>query len=266
MLESKKRIIELRDTYIEYLLTGEENQDTILFLHGLGADLSQFERQHLFFENRYRVLSINLRGHGASRPIGKYSPQKFHLCKLAMDIIKVLDKLDIDYVHIVGNSMGGNIGYELLKARPDIIRTLVTFGTTAKLYTSCFILFLTDLVYRLLGMDILARISQWSARKGYARMKIVQMLSRADLAAILCILPNLADIDYLDIIGSTSTPCMIIKCDKDKAVNNNIGSTISKFQKRGSFHLHEMQEVGHFANLDNPFLFNKVLDDYLKER
>ncbi len=266
MLKSKKRIIELRDTYIEYLLTGEENQDTILFLHGLAADLSQFERQHLFFENRYRVLSINLRGHGASIPKGKYSPQIFSLHKFARDIIKVLDKLDIDCAHIVGNSMGGNIGYELLKTRPDIIRALVTFGTTTKLSTPRFILFLTDLVYRLLGMGILARMSKWSARKGYARRKIVQMLSSADLAAIRCILPNLANLDYLDIIGSTSAPYMMIKCTKDKIINNKIGEIISELEKRDNFKLYEMQEVGHFANLDNPFLFNKVLDEYLKER
>ena len=45
---------------MDYYLTGNKNQQTILFLHGLGADLSQFEEQQRYFESNYKVLSVSL--------------------------------------------------------------------------------------------------------------------------------------------------------------------------------------------------------------
>jgi len=40
MMTTKTKIDKIN---IEYLLTGKENGETILFAHGLGANLSQFE-------------------------------------------------------------------------------------------------------------------------------------------------------------------------------------------------------------------------------
>ena len=49
---------------LEYFFSENENENTVIFVHGLGANLSQFENQHDFFQDKYNVLSINLRGHG----------------------------------------------------------------------------------------------------------------------------------------------------------------------------------------------------------
>jgi 3-oxoadipate enol-lactonase len=51
---------------IEYSLTGVENDETILFLHGLGPNLHQFKPQEAFFRKPYQVLLVSLRGHGGS--------------------------------------------------------------------------------------------------------------------------------------------------------------------------------------------------------
>ncbi len=63
-MESETKHVQLGEIKMEYLLTGIPNKDTILFVHGLGANLSQFEYQHNYFQDRYRVLSVSLRGHG----------------------------------------------------------------------------------------------------------------------------------------------------------------------------------------------------------
>ena len=43
---------------MDYHLTGSKNKQTILFLHGLGADLSQFEEQQKYFASNYRTFYL----------------------------------------------------------------------------------------------------------------------------------------------------------------------------------------------------------------
>ena len=71
---------------MEYLLTGIENKETILFVHGLGANLSQFENQHQYFQDRYKVLSVSLRGHGNTSSSSDLTESDFELCQLSNDI------------------------------------------------------------------------------------------------------------------------------------------------------------------------------------
>ena len=53
----------INEIEMEYLVTGLDCEEILLFVHGFGADLSQFEGQHKYFKEKYRALSINLRGH-----------------------------------------------------------------------------------------------------------------------------------------------------------------------------------------------------------
>jgi len=42
--------------YIFYQLSSNPDKETILFIHGLGVNLTQFEKQHLFSRKKYQVL------------------------------------------------------------------------------------------------------------------------------------------------------------------------------------------------------------------
>lgn len=248
---------------IDYLLTGENNPSTILFVHGLGANLSQFERQHEYFSNKFRVLSINLRGHGNSVLPGESKSATFELSAMGSDIIELLDDLDIDRVHFIGNSMGGNVGYEILKSKPQVLRSLITFGTTGQLSTSRFALGIIKFTYKLLSVQSISNLSKAAGQVKESREKIREMMSGVNKSTLLAILPNLANFDYLESIKASSIPCMIIKGEKDKNINKAIKNTIIEFENRGNFKLIEMSGAGHFANLDDPDLFNEVLEDFI---
>lgn len=50
-MNSEVTKIQIGEINKEYLLTGVKNKDTILFVHGLGANLSQFESQHQYLQD-----------------------------------------------------------------------------------------------------------------------------------------------------------------------------------------------------------------------
>jgi len=76
-------------------------------------------------------------------------------------------------------------------------------------------------------------------------------------------LSYLGDFDYFELIKNSKVRAQIIKGDKDKEINKVLGSTIETFKVRGDFKLIKMENTGHFANLDNPDLFNRTLETFL---
>src|SRR4026209_941094 len=83
--------------------------DPVLFLHGLGGGLLDWEPQIPAFAPKYRVLRLDVRGHGSSdKPKGKYEVEEFTTYAIA-----VLRAAGVAQAHIVGISMGGMIALQL---------------------------------------------------------------------------------------------------------------------------------------------------------
>lgn len=249
---------------LEYFLSGKENKETIVFVHGLGANLSQFENQYKFFQNKYKILSFDLRGHGNTTALQELTESDFELSKLSNDIIMLLDALNIKKIHYVGNSMGGNIGYELLKHNPERLLSFTTFGTTAKFNKSKITIKFMKLIYKLLSTKTIAQLSSFAGRNKDSKKKIQEMMRQARKETILKIIPHLARFDYLNVIESANIHSMIIQGEVDKEINKVIGSTIEAWQQMDNFRLMQMPNTGHFANLDNPERFNQIIESFLE--
>jgi 3-oxoadipate enol-lactonase len=76
---------------------------------------------------RFRVITIDARGHGDSRWDG--SP--FSIADLARDAAAACEELAPDGGHVLGMSMGGCVALSLAEQRPDLVRGLVLADTTA---------------------------------------------------------------------------------------------------------------------------------------
>ncbi len=262
-LKRKIKKIQLGEINMEYLLTGVENRDTILFVHGLGANLSQFENQHKYFQDRYKTLSISLRGHGNTFSSSELTESNLKLSLFGNDIIMLLDTLGIDNVHYVGNSMGGNVCYELMKAHSDRMLSFTSYGTTGKLRKSGFTIGLMKFTYKLMSMNMIGKLSGSAGVSEDSKTKIIEMMSQAQKSTVLNLVPHLGNFDYLEVIKNSQVRAQIIRGDKDKEINKVLESTIETFKVRDNFNLIDLENTGHFANLDNPDLFNRTLETFL---
>lgn len=249
---------------LEYFFSENENENTVIFVHGLGANLSQFENQHDFFQDKYNVLSINLRGHGNTTASQELTELDFTVSELSNDIIMLFDILGIKKAHYIGNSMGGNVGYELLKNNSNRLLSFTTFGTTAKLNKLKITVDFMKIIYKLLNIKTIAKLSSSTGRNKDSKNKIKKMMGCARKETILKIIPNLVRFDYLNVIKSANIPSMIIQGDMDRDINKVIESTIDAWKEKDNFRLIKMKNAGHFANLDNPEEFNKIIESFLE--
>jgi pimeloyl-ACP methyl ester carboxylesterase len=104
------------------VLSQGEGPDVVL-IHGLGATkTSFFDATAALSRAGYRVHALDLPGFGSSsKPLlASYDAPWF-----ARTVLGVLDALDIDRAHLVGNSMGGRVAIEMGLMAPQRIGGMV---------------------------------------------------------------------------------------------------------------------------------------------
>ena len=104
---------------------------TILFVHGLSLDSRSWYHQFDDLADRFRVVAVDLRGHGRST-VGTtgIGPGRF-----AADLATVIEQLELRDVVLVGHSIGGTVVGQLCVDNPQLVRErvagLVFVGTFA---------------------------------------------------------------------------------------------------------------------------------------
>ena len=110
------------DIQLSYTERGEG--EPLVLLHGNGEDGTYFEHQIAFFQNRYRVIALDSRGHGRS-PRGT---APLTLAQFARDLAGFMDGLGIESAHILGFSDGANVALLFALAHPSRVKSLVLNG------------------------------------------------------------------------------------------------------------------------------------------
>lgn len=93
-----------------------------VFQHGLGGDVEQASAAFAPPEG-VRLVSLDCRGHGASRPLG--DPDKLSFGAFAEDVIALMDHLDIHHAVVGGISMGAGVALNLARRFPERVAGLV---------------------------------------------------------------------------------------------------------------------------------------------
>lgn len=95
---------------IKYEVAGK-GEPTLVFVHCWTCNRSYWDAQAAYLVPRYRVVRLDLAGHGESgRERTDYTIEAF-----AADVVAVVDKLNARQVILVGHSMGGPVAAEAAK-------------------------------------------------------------------------------------------------------------------------------------------------------
>jgi len=96
----------------------------LIFLHFSNANLMMWQRIIPFFQEKYRVILVDTRGHGRSdRPDASH-----HIDEMAKDIAGMMDRMGVKKAHIVGSSLGAEVGLSVAANYPEKIISLVCDG------------------------------------------------------------------------------------------------------------------------------------------
>jgi 3-oxoadipate enol-lactonase len=247
----------------------------ILFVHEFASDHRGWEPQMREFGKRYRCITYAARGYTPSDvPSDKTAYTYKHVMR---DAVAVLDHLKIDAAHFIGLSMGGYTSLQVALNHPARVRSLVLAATGAgseRWYTADF-----HKHSRELG-DQFEREGSAAVAKGYgmgpSRLPFMLKDPRgfAEFTARLAehdavgsantsrgfqgARPSLYD--FADGIRKLATPALIVVGDEDERC---IEPSLFLKDALPASGLVVMPKTGHVVNLEEPDLFNAVVDDFL---
>lgn len=107
--EMKEKTIDTNNESISYYDT-ENGITTLLFIHGAFIDKEYWKEQLNHFSPNYRVVALDLAGHGKSST----NRENWTIEIYGKDISKFIEKLDLKNVILIGHSIGGDIMLEAI--------------------------------------------------------------------------------------------------------------------------------------------------------
>lgn len=101
----------------------------LVFVHGWSCDRTYWRHQVVEFAKAYRVVALDLAGHGAS-DAGRTS---WTMPSFGADVVAVADALELQDMVLIGHSMGGDAIVEAALSLGDRVAGLVWVDTYNKL-------------------------------------------------------------------------------------------------------------------------------------
>ncbi|KIP88057.1 MULTISPECIES: alpha/beta fold hydrolase [Pseudomonas] len=115
-----ERSVSVNDLNVSYYEGGPQGAETVLLVHGFGADKSTWLWFARDLTERYHVIAVDLPGFGDSgRPHGSYD-----VGTQAERLAAFVDALSIRRLHLVGHSMGGHIAALYAARYPEQVTSL----------------------------------------------------------------------------------------------------------------------------------------------
>lgn len=191
----------------------------LLLLHGLGSSLRDWFAQAKHFSGAYRVIRIDMRGHGRSKkPDGGYS-----IPQMASDAAALLDHLDLEAAHVVGLSLGGMVTLQMALDHPERVRTATAVNCDVDYRLDSLLdwaIYLTRyLVVRLLGPRVMARllapILLPDPEHEDLRKTFIRRYSENDREVLLACINAIAGWSIQERLSEIKRPVLIVASEND---------------------------------------------------
>jgi 3-oxoadipate enol-lactonase len=114
---------------LHYTDQGSSGAPTLVLGTSLGTTTAMWDPQVQAVEARYRLVTVDHRGHGGSEVV----PGAATIADLAGDVLALLDRLGIQRCSWAGLSLGGMVGMWLAAHHPKRIERLALLSTAAYL-------------------------------------------------------------------------------------------------------------------------------------
>jgi len=249
----------------------------IVFVHEFAGDWRTWQPQLHHFSRRYRCIAYNARGYPPSdvpADVERYSQQRAR-----DDILAVLDALDIERAHIVGNSMGGFATLHFGMAYSPRALSLVVAGCGYGAHPDQYRNFQAqsrELAQTMLDKGMAHVASTYGHNPSRLQLKEKDPLgfdefirhfsehsaqgSANTMLGYQARRPSLYDLTAE--MGRITAPTLVVAGDEDDAVLEP-----SLLMKRSipAAGLVVMPNSGHMTNLEDPGLFNRLLEDFFHQ-
>ena len=240
----------------------------LVFVHGWCCDKSYWDAQTNYFKNQYKIVTIDLAGHGESG-LGRKS---FTIPMFAMDVSAVINQLGLEKFILIGHSLGAGVVVETAVLNLD--KTMAIFSIDG----------LTDIpnmkskeeidtikkkIYsELTEQKFKSKIYNWVLSLQHPESDSVLMkkcaidMSMNDPFVAIDAAANNEQWYYQDYPNSIK----LIKNIPIISISSTDKPIVEEFKNCGvNFQDFRMEGLSHFLHMSNPVEFNKIFGEQLNK-
>ncbi|MHA1688711.1 MAG: alpha/beta fold hydrolase [Promethearchaeota archaeon] len=235
----------------------ESPKRAIIFVHGSGGSSTTWKYQLEGLNLNLNLIALDLPSHANSDPFEELS------LELYVDVVKkLIEKLELEEVILLGHSLGGAIIQSFYFRYPNDVKGLILVGTGGRLRVSPMILdalannyqkFLEELpsgaFYRKTPHDII--------------QEYIAETSRIPSSVTLVDFQICDAFDTLDKTETIYVPCLIICGKQDRLTPVNYSQYFHKKIKTSELVI--INEAGHMVMLEKPKEFNTAVESFIKK-
>ena len=249
---------------LQHTVRGQAGPPVVL-LHGLGSSSADWPAQLAVLEPRYRVVAVDLPGHGGS-PL---PPGSLTIERMAGDVGALLGGLDVGPSHVLGLSLGACVALRLALGAPGRVRSLTLVNPFARVQaTGPADVARLALRLVLLGtapMDTVAahvarRLFPWPEQRALYE-SAVRSLAATPRRAYFAAMRALVRFDARGQVAAVRQPTLIVAGDRDTSVP--LGAKLALAAAIPRARLLVVPASGHATPHDQPEAFNRAMLEFL---
>ncbi|UTB33733.1 MAG: alpha/beta hydrolase [Methanobacterium sp. ERen5] len=242
--------------------TGNENKESILFLHPGGMSGWMWEQQIKHFKN-YHCIIPDLPEHGRSASV-----KPFTIKRTAGMVAELVEDCPNELVNMVGIGLGGQIILQIMSKYPEIVDRAMVSGTLVRNHQY------KSLIARLKELLMVYKPVKNSEFyiKAYMRTyhmpkvcfdKFKMSICQIETSSIERILIENHTFKLPPILETGETNLLVMAGEKDYNILKDSSKEImNNYHARGALAL----GGGHLWNMETPDKFNEVLDAWLQNQ
>jgi 3-oxoadipate enol-lactonase len=249
---------------VHYYVAGPPEGELIVCLHPAFADHQSFGRQFEYFAGRYRVLALDMVGHGRSQ----IRQGRVTIDATLEHVAEMMALENKTSCHLVGVSMGSLITQALAARYPEKVKTLTVvgsydiFGDRSKIERANLSVMLKVIFWLLVSKKRFRRVSA----SFVAIQPEAQALFDRGAAAVrrrsLLVLPGMNNLMPKE-EKSVYHPLLIVVGDQELELVQKTSAAWHEGDPASRFHV--IPNAGHCANMDNAPAFNEILDYFIED-
>lgn len=250
-----------RNCRLHYTVAGKG--PNLLLLHGLGSHSGDWSPQIDEFAQHYRVLALDLPGHGRSQrwPDGR----DYSLSRFAEDVAAVMTTAGMAQAHVVGLSMGGAVAFQLALTVPARVSSLTIVNSSPSfviLGTARAAFWLRKALVNFLGFKVLGRVL---AKKLFPTDPELQAqfrkdFQRNDKSSYRALMKALDGWDVSPQLSEIECPVLVVAADRDYTPVSFKQQYVNALPKA---RLVVIENAHHAVTAEHPTVFNNCLADFL---
>lgn len=247
---------------IAYSIYGA-GETALIFIHGWSCDSRYWHKQLSTFSKNYRVITVDLAGHGNSSQ-GRLD---YTMISFARDVKAVVEKININQAILIGHSMGGGVMAEAARLMPKKVIAIIGVDTlqnvaevlpqkiiddTAKPFEIDFQNAMQAFVSPMFQEGADRELTRWITEDmGSAPQKVA-------LSAFRNYMGQYVNGEARDVLENITIPVV--------SINARLWPTNSDANRKHiqTYNLFYIEETGHFPMLERPKEFNTILTDALE--